>query len=526
MIRYCRKILCSAMLPYPLTPLFHRIDRRLSWRSPGPAHAMVLAAGLLLSACGGAGSEPGPTPSPTPSPTPTPPPATDILNPVAGAARALPADFNSYNFNVLRVAADMTDPVLVAGLRALNPGSLRIPGGTLGEYWDWSRGGIRVGPYPGLPEAAPFSADIRAITGLTPMVVDRLLDAVGTPALFTTNMLTASLDENLADIAQFRSLGQAIGRIELGNEEYFRLPNPAARFPTARSYGETALAWATRLRTDLPGAKLAVIAPSPLRNTGISFADWMAGLDAANVWPAIDAVAIHPYFDTTALRPLASPAAGEAMIAAILAHDDDYLQRVIARLPAGKTIWVTEWNMFEDEANAVTGGSWLAGIANLARAINFMANPRVDLSALHVAVGNRQWSALTGADGRALSFDNGRPVIVTGPPFALTATGETLALLGDATQGGVTAQRLDFGTQLAARPLLGARLADGSGRVRLLLVNGTSAAISVRASGRATQLVGVFDRGTVMTGTLSRTSFDITGDRIDLPAFSATLIRQ
>lgn len=245
--------------------------------------------------------------------------------PVAGAARALPADFTSYNFNVLRVAANVSDPALAAGLRALNPGSLRIPGGTLGEYWDWSRGGIRIGPYPGLPETAPFSADILAISGLTPVAIDRLLDDVGTPALFTANMLTASLDENSADIARFRSLGQALGRIELGNEEYFRLPNPAARFPSARAYGGVARAWALRLR-----------------NTGISFADWMAGLEAADVWPAVDAVAIHPYFDTTALTPLASPAAGEAMIAAILVHDEDYLQRVMARLPAGKAIWITE----------------------------------------------------------------------------------------------------------------------------------------------------------------------------------------
>lgn len=446
--------------------------------------------------------------------------------PVFGPPRSLPADFSSYNFNVLRVAANVNDAALVAGLRALNPGSLRIPGGTLGEYWDWSRGGIRVGPYPGLPEGAPFSREIMATSGLTPVAIDRLLDAVGTRALFTANILTATLDENSADIAQFRSLGQTIGRIELGNEEYFRLPNPTARFPSPRSYGDTARAWATRFRSEVPSVKLAVIAPSPLRNTGVNYNDWMDGLDAANVWPVVDAVAIHPYFDTTSLAPLSSPEAGEALINAILAHDDDYLRRVIARLPADKAVWITEWNMFEDEATAITGGSWLAGIANLARAINFMANSRVDLSALHVAVGNRQWSALTGADGRALSYENGRPVIVTGAPFSLTATGETLALLGEATRGGVTAQRLDFGTMATGRPLLGARLTDNSGRVRLLLVNGTAAVMSLRASGRATQLVSAFDRGTVATGTLSRTSFVITSDRIDLPAFSATLIVQ
>lgn len=69
-----------------------------------------------------------------------------------------------------------------------------------------------------------------------------------------------------------------------------------------------------------------------------------------------------------------------------------------------------------------------------------------------------------------------------------------LALMDDAMRGSVMAQRLDFGT-----PLLGAQLADDGGRARLLLVNGTSTVMSVRASGRATQLVGVFDRSMVMT---------------------------
>ena len=483
----------------------------------------VLVAALLLAACGGGSSDSAPAPGATPSPTPS---GASVIVPVAGPSRPVAADFNSYNFNLLRVASAIDDPALVSGLRALNPGSLRLPGGTPGEYWDWQRGGLRVGPYPGLPEPAPFTPDIRAIAGITPAVADRLLDNVGTPALFTANVLTATLDENLADIAAFRALGQPVTRIALGNEEYFRLPNNVARFPAARDYGVLARGWADAMRSAAPGTSIAVIAPSPLRNTGITFADWVSGLDAAGVWPSVDAVAIHPYFDTTTLAPLASPQAGEAMVAAMLAHDDDYLAQVEARLPAGKAIWITEWNVFEDQAAPVVGGSWLGGVANLARAVNFLSRPRVSLSVLHVAIGNRQWAALTDADGRTIDYAAGRPAVVQAPPFTLTATGETLALLGAATRGGGTAQRLDFGAAAAGRGIVGVRIAGADGRVREVLVNGSAATVEIRTNGQAELLSAPFDRGTAGTGTLQRSRFAITGERLAMPAFSVALVER
>lgn len=478
---------------------------------------------LFLAACGGDSSAPQPPPAQA---APQPAPAETAVVPIPGPVRAVGPDFNTYNFNILRVADDVANPALTAGLRALNPGSLRVPGGTVGEYWDWQRGGIRPGPYPGLPDAAPFSDDVLALSGLTPPVIDRLLDDVGVPALLTANVLTGTVEENLADIATFKALGQPINRVELGNEEYFRLPNPSARFPSPRDYGSLARDWATRIKAETPAVRLAVIAPSPVRNTGISFDDWMTGLDSSAVWSAVDAVAIHPYFDTTSLTPLASDAAGQAMVAAMIAHDNDYLARVEARLPAGKTIWITEWNVFEETAAAISGGSWLGALANLARAVNFLGNSRVELSSLHVAVGDRQWAALIGADGLALDYDGGRPVVVSGTPFTLTANGEALSLLGAATRGGGSAQLLGLVSGADTRPLLGARLTSGDGQVRDLLVNASATAARVQANGRALLLTGRFDRGTVGTNTLQRRSFDITEGAINLPAFSVALIER
>ena len=120
---------------------------------------LVLPMALALSACGGGGG------SGQSSPQPQPPaqPAASIV-PVEGPARDLPADYASYNFNLLRVSGQVESAALVQGLRALNPGGLRIPGGTPGETWSWSRGGLRPPPYPGLPAGSGFSAEIEAIS--------------------------------------------------------------------------------------------------------------------------------------------------------------------------------------------------------------------------------------------------------------------------------------------------------------------------------------------------------------------------
>ncbi|MCA4915904.1 MAG: hypothetical protein ING85_04690 [Phenylobacterium sp.] len=480
---------------------------------------LVLPMALALSACGGGGG------SGQSSPQPQPPaqPAASIV-PVEGPARDLPADYASYNFNLLRVSGQVESAALVQGLRALNPGGLRIPGGTPGETWSWSRGGLRPPPYPGLPAGSGFSAEIEAISGLTPSVVDRLLDQVGTPALLSANMLTADLDENIADIRAFRAVGQPITRLELGNEEYFRTPNPRARFPTADQYAATAAAWSSQMKRDVGGLSIAAISPPPLRTVGVPFDDWMDALDRSGAWATIDAVAVHPYFDLAGQTPLASPQSAEAFVASMIRHDDTFLARVRQRLPAGRAIWITEWNVFETQSAPVTGGSWIGGLGAAARALNFLDHSAVDLSVFHVAIGERQWSALVTPDGLAADFTEGRPLVTSAPPFAQTAYGAALSLLGEAVRGGGTAQRLGLGQDEASKPLFGYRFRSLNGEVRSLFLNATPGSVAVRANGRARQLSAPYGAGVSSGAGVIRRDFLISGESLDLPAFSITLV--
>ncbi len=492
--------------------------RKLGWTR------LALLVALGIAGCGGGGGASGSGQGPAVTPPPAEPAA--AITPVEGPARSFPADYSSFNFNLLRVSAHMDSPALAQGLRGLNPGGLRIPGGTPGETWSWSRGGLRPSPYPGLPEGSAYSPEVQAISGLTPTVVDRLLDQVGTPALFTANVLTADLQENISDIRAFRALGQPISRVELGNEEYFRFPNPRTRFPTADDYAATVAAWAPQLRSEVGNLSIAAIAPHALRNVGVSYDDWMSALNRAGAWASLDGIAVHPYFAVEGLTPLASPANAEAFVSAMIRHDDDFLTRVAQRLPTGKAIWITEWNVVETQSNPVTGGSWIGGLGALARAMNFLDHPAVNLSVFHVVIGERQWSALVGSDGRAVDYSGGRPTVIAAPPFALTAYGQTLALLGEAVRGGGTARRLSLGQDEASKPLFGYRFQGASGGPRSLYLNATPGAVRVRASGRAVQLSGPHDASGFSGAGWVRQEFTVTGDAVDLPAFSVTLVVQ
>jgi hypothetical protein len=208
----------------------------------------------------------------------------------------------------------------------------------------------------------------------------------------------------------------------------------------------------------------------------------------------------------------------------MIRHDDTFLARVRQRLPAGKAIWITEWNVFETQSAPVTGGSWIGGLGAAARALNFLDHSAVDLSVFHVAIGERQWSALVTPDGLAADFTEGRPLVTSAPPFAQTAYGAALSLLGEAVRGGGTAQRLGLGQDEASKPLFGYRFRSLNGEVRSLFLNATPGSVAVRANGRARQLSAPYGAGVSSGAGVIRRDFLISGESLDLPAFSITLV--
>lgn len=488
----------------------------------------ALAIGLAIcSGCsgGGSGNASGAPVAVTPQPPPVaPPPATNLISPTVLFERPVATDLYGYNFNVLRAADVLARSDFRASLRTLRASTLRIPGGTVGEYWSWQRGGLLAPPYQGLPEGPPFSSDQLAITGATPELVDATLDAAGASAFFAINALTADLATNIADLQRFQALGQPIRALEIGNEEYFRTPNNTARFPTASAYAIQARDWSTALKATFPTAKTGAIAPSPVRQTGISFVEWAGALDAANAWSTLDAITIHPYAEVT--FPVADQSNAQAVgaVATLIAADDTYLDAVRARIPTSSRIWITEWNTNDSMTAPVFAGSWIHALSGLARAMNFIDHTQVDYVLQHVVLGDRQWQAMTGPDGRIISYANGQSFTATITPFTLTASGRAMALLGDAMREGGRAMRLGLVADERATPLFGYRIAQPDGDVLTLLVNASDREAQVSIGGRAKRLSASAWSAPVTTQEVNETIVQIAAPGLTLPAFSAALV--
>ncbi len=114
-----------------------------------------------------------------------------------------------------------TDPRTLAAVKALNLQSLRYPGGTDANYWDWHTGWV----YPSFPTGAgPFSETLKDFAPLVKLTGPPIFDlnvmtynnSIATPA-----QTSAMVQDQVAMLKAAQQLGMPVEYIELGNELLF-----------------------------------------------------------------------------------------------------------------------------------------------------------------------------------------------------------------------------------------------------------------------------------------------------------------
>jgi hypothetical protein len=141
-----------------------------------------------------------------------PPAVTGTVTASSGATRSLTPFFLGYN-NVPFLSPSWTNPEVVKVATQLKPGTLRSPGGTVANYWDWQTGWF----VPGAPFNSPRS----------PYGLPELQIAVQTTAakpVYVLNMLTSHLDSQLNMLRTAKQMGLPVNFVELGNEFYLSSP--------------------------------------------------------------------------------------------------------------------------------------------------------------------------------------------------------------------------------------------------------------------------------------------------------------
>lgn len=497
----------------------------------------------LLVACGGGASS-------APGSIPTAPPLTPPSGLCEPATRSLANVTVGYNVNVLFWEGLYTDPALLAAVRSLGAPMLRYPGGTESDYFHWSAGrpveACRYSTcrtWDGLSLRQPaLYQRFDGHTQGTPASFASVLGATGGAPLFVANMVTASADDMLAWLGAARAAGLDINRIELGNEPYFAqvegTDNNAIAFPDAAAHARAARALAQRLRATWTSLRLAQPAFVPRIDLATGQLDprqdqrmltWNEGILAAGAADYADAFALHFY--------PALPARGMATEAAYLAELGSYAARYWRAtraasqwqlLPAGKALWITEFNVSFAQAGELSG-TWMHGLYMAQFALHALGDARVELLIAHMLTGNAQWQSVV-HPGRS-------PDVVPAAGFqsyALTAQGRALAAVAGALAGG------QCGRALASAELSGATdpdrvaswLVTRGPAQRLVLVNADAAAVRVdlavagwqAASGRmlsAAALSRITD-----PALLVETPLSLASPQVDVMPYSITVIER
>ena len=131
----------------------------------------------------------------------------------------------------------------------LAPSTIRFPGGTVANSWDWRNGcndataGCSAGN-PGPSKLEDFAATI---------------NATGASALLVLNMLTDNLNSQLAFLRRAHQLGIPVVGVELGNEFYTALPEHVKWFPDGTAYGRLCARWIRAITAAFPRLPLAVV---------------------------------------------------------------------------------------------------------------------------------------------------------------------------------------------------------------------------------------------------------------------------
>ena len=148
------------------------------------------------------------------------------------------------------------NPNAVNAAVQFNPGTLRYPGGTVANYWDWQTGWF----LPGAPSG--FLSAPQSIYRLHELQI--AVRATGAIPIYVLNLLTSDLSTQLEMLSTAQSMGLPVQFVELGNEFYLRNPDDyVTKFPTGADYGKMTTSWIRAIRDKFPNVNIAAVGGVP-----------------------------------------------------------------------------------------------------------------------------------------------------------------------------------------------------------------------------------------------------------------------
>lgn len=354
--------------------------------------------------------------------------------------------FVGANVNAVFWEGMYTDPEMIRAVQSLSRPTLRWPGGTESDYWDW---------LSGRPVGSCKFGSCRTWDGKIlqePELYKRFSSfSEGTPAnwavlaretraetLLVANMVTNSSEGVVEDIALAMASDISPIGIELGNEQYFGraegTDNNAIAFPTAESHVDAAGELAGMLRARWPSLPLAQPAFVPrvdVATGAISqghderMLTWNERIIAAGSSTYADAFALHFY----PVFPARGQSTRDDYLRRVGAFADDYWRLLTQTpqwlaLPQDREIWITELNASFPQAGEMSG-TWAHGLFMGSFTLNAMEDRRTRMVIAHMLTGNTTWQSVVHPGGTPAI-----PAATASGSYQLTPSGIAIASIG------------------------------------------------------------------------------------------------
>lgn len=428
-----------------------RLVRRL-----GARLLMVTALLLSAAACSGSSAPSGSASSEQPSTTS---PDVGLVTRTTGLAKTIPDEFFGFNGAsiVQNINTDLLlDPRLQEQLATFPTRLIRVPTGTAAQWIDWRTGAFIDDP------SSPFVTIGGDRHPVTLRDWATLITTTKATPVWDLNVVTSTLDDQIAMLEAAQDLGMPVRYVELGNELWDSRSIYPSIYPSGTDYAKAMNVWIPALRRRFGDIRIAVSGADPSdpffsEVFGARYRGW--NREVLATIQGADAIAIHPYWT---LPELAEPGSD---VASTLTAGLDAWRRfttgTLPEIPAGMEVWLTEWNQAAWTSKA---GSqiWAQALSVVAVGLDQLTSPSVTMSLVHNIVDGVPNPQDVGISTTFPAFADGAN---GSEPLARTALGHALPLLFGAVPPGSTVKALDLprATKVGAhRSVVGVAVAGGS----------------------------------------------------------------
>ena len=273
------------------------------------------------------------------------------------ASSPLKKDLYGFNTNMMSGDYGYLDNDFIVLTRALNPSSLRFPGGTVGNFYHWESSGffenemnttlslqLNKRNRGNFNKLRKHRNGIISFNDFMTLCID-----LNIRPIIMVNLWTGSAEESAAWVRYSKEMGYKISHWELGNEYY--LPHYLNRYPTATEYMQEAKKHALAMKAVDPDIKVSVCAsPVAFHEEGFliktpqrKWDEKLAGDTSQSSTDWYDAFSVHVYAYKAVKDREIEKLRGYLFGWIHFGLDEamEYYQNLFPE----KEMWVTEWNI-------------------------------------------------------------------------------------------------------------------------------------------------------------------------------------